>query len=56
MARVNKLSDGQVNQLVIHTNSLQAGGDGGGLLVGLLVVAILVAILIYLLQGRIEVH
>jgi hypothetical protein len=56
MARVNKLSDEQINQLATHSDSIQAGGDGGGLIVGLLVVAILVVVLIYLLQGRIEVR
>jgi hypothetical protein len=55
MARVNKLSDEQINQLATHTDSLQAGGDAVGFLAGLLLVAILVVILIYLLQGRIEV-
>jgi hypothetical protein len=56
MARVNKLSDEQINQLATHTESLQAGGDAVGLLVGLLVVAILVVLLIYLLQGRIVIR
>jgi cytochrome c553 len=56
MARMNTLSDEQINQLATHTDSLQAGGDGGSLIVGLLVVAILVVILVYLLEGRIEVH
>jgi len=56
MARVNKLSDEQINQFATHTDSLQAGGDATGLLVSLLVVAILVVLLIYLLQGRIEVR
>jgi len=56
MARVNKLSDEQINQFATHTDALQAGGDGGSLIVGLLVVAILVVILVYLLEGRITVH
>jgi hypothetical protein len=56
MARVNKLSDEQINQLATHTDSLQAGGDAVGLLVSLMVIAILVVILIYLLQGRISVR
>jgi hypothetical protein len=56
MARVNKLSDEQINQFATHTDSLQAGGDATGLLVSLLVVAILVVLLIYLLQGRIVVR
>jgi hypothetical protein len=53
IAQVNKLSDKQINQLATHTDSLQAGGDGGSLIVGLLVVAILVVILVYLLEGRV---
>ncbi len=56
MARVNKLSDEQINQLATHTDSLQAGGDPVDLVIGLVVLAILVVILIYLLQGRIEVR
>jgi len=36
MARVSKLSDEQIHQLATHSDSLQAGGDGGGFLVGLL--------------------
>ena len=55
MARVNTLSDEQINQLATHSDSLQAGGDVGSLIVGLLVVAILVVILVYLLEGRIVV-
>jgi hypothetical protein len=53
MARVNTLSDEQIHQLSTHTDSLQAGGDGGGFIIGLLVVALLVVLLIYLIQGRI---
>jgi parvulin-like peptidyl-prolyl isomerase len=56
MARVNKLSDEQINQLATHTDSLQAGGDPVDLVIGLLIVAILVVLLIYLLQGRIVVR
>ncbi len=56
MARVNALSDEQLNQFAANTDALQAGGDGGSLVVGLLVVAILVVILVYLLEGRITVH
>ena len=55
MARVNKLSDEQINQFATHTGSLQAGGDGGSVIAGLLAVAILVVILVYLQEGRIEV-
>jgi cytochrome c553 len=53
MARVNTLSDEQIHQLATHTDSLQAGGDGGGTIIGLLIIAILVVVLIYLIQGRI---
>jgi hypothetical protein len=56
MARVNKLSDEQINQLATHAESLQAGGDPVDLLIGLLIVAILVVVLIYLLQGRVTVR
>jgi uncharacterized protein DUF6627 len=56
MARVNKLTDEQINQLATHTDSLQAGGDPVDLVIGLLIVAILVVLLIYLLQGRIVVR
>ena len=56
MARVSKLSDEQINTFATNTDALQAGGDGGSLIVGLLVVAILVVVLVYLLEGRIEVH
>jgi hypothetical protein len=55
MARVNRLSNEQINQLATNMDSLQAGGDGGGFIIGLLVVAILVVVLVYLLQGRIVV-
>jgi hypothetical protein len=53
MVRVNKLSDEQIHQLATNTDSLQAGGDGGGFVIGILVVALLVVLLIYLVQGRI---
>jgi len=56
MARVNKLSDEQINQLATHTDSLQAGGDPVDLVIGLLFVAILVVVLVYLLQGRIVIR
>ena len=56
MARVDKLSDEQINQLATHAESLQAGGDPVDLLIGLLIVAILVVVLIYLLQGRVTVR
>lgn len=56
MARVNNLSDEQINTFATNTDALQAGGDGASLVAGLLVVAILVVVLVYLLEGRIEVH
>ena len=56
MARMSKLSDEQIHQLAAHTDSLQAGGDAGGLLVTLLVIAILVVLLVYLLEGRVTVR
>lgn len=56
MARVNTLSNEQINQLATHADSLQAGGDPVGLVIGLLVIALLVVLLIYLLQGRIVVR
>jgi len=56
MARVNKLTNEQINQLATHAESLQAGGDPVDLLIGLLIVAILVVVLIYLLQGRVTVR
>jgi cytochrome c553 len=55
MARVSKLSDEQINQLATHTDSLQAGGDGGSVLVALVVIGLLVVLLVYLLEGRIQV-
>jgi uncharacterized protein DUF6627 len=51
MARVNKLSDEQIHRLATNTDSLQAGGDGVGVLVFLLLVAILV-VLVLELSGR----
>jgi hypothetical protein len=56
MVRMNKLSDEQISQLATHTESLQAGGDGGEFIVGFLVLAILVVVLVYLLQHRIEIR
>lgn len=55
LARVSRLSDEQLHALASHTDSLQAGGDAGGLLFGLVVVALLVVVLVYLLQHRIEI-
>jgi hypothetical protein len=56
MARVSKLSDAQLNQLATHTDSLQAGGDGGvDIIVTLLVIALLVVLLVFVLQHRVEI-
>ncbi len=44
MARINQLSDEQVHQFAAKLDSLQAGGDGLGLLIFLLVVAIVVVV------------
>jgi cytochrome c553 len=46
MARVNKLSDEQINQFATHTGALQAGGDGGGSLVVILLLVILIIIIV----------
>jgi Family of unknown function (DUF6627) len=56
MPRVSMLSDEQIKQLATHSESLQAGGDGGDIIVGLIVVALLVVVLVYLLQHRIEIR
>jgi len=42
MARVSRLSDGQINQLATHTDSLQAAGRSGHLLVILLLIILIV--------------
>ncbi len=55
MARVNALSDQQLHELAAHTDSVQAGGDVGGLFFGLVIVALLAVLLVFLVQGRIEV-
>ncbi len=56
LARVNRLSDQQIHELATHTDSIQAGGDGGDFVVGLVVVALLVVVLVFLLQHRVEVR
>jgi hypothetical protein len=49
MARVSQLSDEQIHQLATHTDSLQAGGDGGaGVLVFLLLVVIIIVLIMEL--------
>jgi len=56
MARVNKLSNEQINQLATHTDSLQAGGsDPVDAIIGLVILAILVVLLVYLVKGRVEI-
>ncbi len=56
MARVNKLSDEQIHQLATNTDSLQAGGDGVGVLVTLLLVAIIVVLVLELTGHRVIVR
>lgn len=57
MARMDKLSDDQLHELATHTDSLQAGSDGGAdLFFGLIIVALLVVVLVFLVQGRIEIR
>jgi hypothetical protein len=56
VARVRRLSDGQLHALATHTDSLQAGGDGADLFFGLVIVALLVLVLVFLVQGRIEIR
>lgn len=55
MARVNKLTDEQVHQLAMHTDSIEAGGGPVGFLVSVMVLALLVVLLIFLLEGRIQI-
>ncbi len=56
LARLNALPDQQIHQLAAHTDSLQAGGDAGGLIVGLIIVGLLVVLLIFLVQGRVVIQ
>jgi flagellar basal body-associated protein FliL len=46
MARVNKLSDEQINQFATHTDALQAGGDRGGRLILILLIVILIILIV----------
>ncbi len=55
MSRVSKLSDEQIHQLAAHTDSIQAGGEGG-FIIGLLILVLLVILLVFLIQGRIEIR
>ncbi|MHB8845697.1 MAG: PA2779 family protein [Nitrospirota bacterium] len=48
MARMNKLSDEQISQFASHTESLQAGGDGG---VSLLLILLIVLLIIVIAQA-----
>lgn len=53
-ARLERLSDTQLHQLVMQIDALIPGGDAGlGLVAALLVIAILAVILVYLLGHRI---
>lgn len=56
LARVNRLSDQQIHEFAAHTDSIQAGADGGDVVVSLLIIALLVVVLVFLLNHRIEVH
>lgn len=51
LARVNMLSDEQIHQVASNLDSLQAGGDGVGLLIFLLLVALIV-VLVLQVSGR----
>lgn len=55
MARINALTDAQVHQLALNTDSLQAGGDAVGLIAGAIVVGLLVVLLVFLAQGKIQI-
>jgi hypothetical protein len=56
LARVNKLSDRQIHEFAAHTDSIQAGSDGGDVVVSLVVIALLVVLLVFLLKHRVEVR
>ena len=45
-SRLNQLSDQQIHYFASHLESLQAGGDGLGIIIALLVIAILVVVLL----------
>ena len=53
MQRVQSLSDDQIHQLASHTDALQAGGDGVGLLFTLMIIGLLAVLLVFMVQGRI---
>ena len=46
LTRVNMLSDEQIHQLAADLDSLQAGGEGIGLLIFLLLVALIVVVIL----------
>jgi hypothetical protein len=46
MARVNKLSDEQINQFATHTDALQAGGEGTTNLILILLLVILILLIV----------
>jgi len=47
-SRLSRLSDEQVHQLAVRSQAVNAGGDGGGVIVGALLIVPLVLPLIYL--------
>ena len=51
--RVNNLSDDQIHQLASHSDSIQAGGDGGGFIISLMIIGMLAVLLVFIVQGRI---
>ncbi len=53
MSRINTLTDEQINQFATHTESLQAGGQVGAVIVVLLVVAVLVVFLVFALISKV---
>jgi hypothetical protein len=55
VARIDRLSDEQLHRLASNMDSVQAGGDGLGLILGLAIIALLVVLIIYLLEGRIAI-
>ena len=52
-ARLQSLSDEQLHQLAAHTDALQAGGDGVGILFSMMIICMLAVLLVFLVQGRI---
>ena len=56
MARINRLSNGQIHDFALRLNSLQAGGDGVDALIFLLLVAILVVVALEVTGHRVIVR